>query len=105
MTFDFSGLKFWLRATPLAMLVASCSQVEATQDAPAKSPVQTQSARHPISGLQVTPVTIVSGEKRLEFKSELAISVAEQAQGLMFRQNLADDEAMANEDSTMATND
>ncbi|MEM9311403.1 MAG: DUF192 domain-containing protein [Pseudomonadota bacterium] len=86
--------QFCLRATPVAILVAACSPVEATQEAPPASTAQVDSARHPISGLEIAEVTVVASDKRIPFKTELALSRQAQARGLMFRETLADDEAM-----------
>ncbi|MEO0872098.1 MAG: DUF192 domain-containing protein [Pseudomonadota bacterium] len=83
-----------LRAGPVAVLAVACSPVEAGQDAPAAPPAQTESARHPISGLEIGEVTVVSGDKSIPFKTEFALSRQAQARGLMFRESLADDEAM-----------
>ncbi|MEM6858821.1 MAG: DUF192 domain-containing protein [Pseudomonadota bacterium] len=84
-----------LRAGPVAVLAVACSPVEAGQDAPAAaSPAQTDSERHPISGLEIGEVTVVSGDKRTPFKTEFALSRQAQTRGLMFRETLADDEAM-----------
>lgn len=83
-----------LRIAPFAMMLAACSPVDAAQEAPAAPVVQEEAAVHPISGLEITEVTVVSGDKRFVFKSELAISRQAQARGLMFRETLADDEAM-----------
>jgi uncharacterized membrane protein (UPF0127 family) len=47
-----------------------------------------------VSGLQIAEVAVVSGDKRIAFKTELALSAAAQQRGLMFRDTLADDEAM-----------
>ena len=94
MIFSAPTRRFCVRATPLAMLLAACSPVEATQDAPPAAAEQTQSATHPVSGLQISAVTVVTGDKRIPFKTELALSRQEQARGLMFRERLADDEAM-----------
>ena len=94
MIFDIPPPQFCLRATPLAVLVAACSPVDATQEAPPAVTQQAQSGTHPISGLAITEVTVISGEKRIPFKTELALSRQEQGRGLMFRESLADDEAM-----------
>ncbi|MEM7689855.1 MAG: DUF192 domain-containing protein [Pseudomonadota bacterium] len=51
-------------------------------------------ATHPISGLRVIDVAVESDGKSTTFKTELALSREEQARGLMFREALADDEAM-----------
>lgn len=75
-------------------MMAGCSP--GTADAGTKAPATSAAASvvHPISGLQVAPVTIVSGDTRHVFKSKFARSAQEQAKGLMFRSSLGDDEAM-----------
>ena len=85
-----------LRAAPIMLITAACSPVEATQEPlpVAQEDEPAADARHPISGLEITQVTVVSGDKRIPFKTELALSQQEQARGLMFRETLADDEAM-----------
>lgn len=90
-------MKHVIRTLALATLalVASCSPGAA--DAGAKAPTATATATasiHPVSGLQVAPVTVTRGNKRLVFKTEFARTSAEQAKGLMFRTNLADNEGM-----------
>ena len=94
MMFDWPSTLTCLRAGPVAILAVACSPVEASQDAPAPAPTQSESARHPISGLEIGEVTVVSGDKRIPFKTEFALSRKAQARGLMFRESLADDEAM-----------
>ncbi|MEE4287936.1 MAG: DUF192 domain-containing protein [Erythrobacter sp.] len=88
----------WLRAAPLALLAVACSPVDAAQDAPAAPATEaatgSDDARHPISGLELIEVTVDTGEKRIPFTTEVAASRAEQSRGLMFREELADDEAM-----------
>lgn len=89
------SMKQAIRTFALAALalVASCSPGAA--DAGAKAPATAATASvHPISGLQVAPVTVTRGNKRLVFNTEFARTSAEQAKGLMFRTKLADDEAM-----------
>lgn len=49
---------------------------------------------HPVSGLAVIPVTVTSGKQSHVFRAEVAESAAAQARGLMFRTELAPDEAM-----------
>lgn len=74
-------------------MVAGCSP--GTADAGTKAPaVAAASAVHPISGLQVAPVTVVSGNVRHVFRSEFARTSPEQAKGLMFRTSLGNDEGM-----------
>lgn len=75
-------------------LIAGCSPGAA--DAGTKAPAQAAAAAavHPVSGLQISPVTITSGKVAHVFKSEIARTSAEQAKGLMFRTELGDDEGM-----------
>jgi uncharacterized protein len=89
------SMKQAIRTFALAALalVASCSPGAADAGAKAPAAVATASV-HPISGLKVGPVTITSGSKRRVFKSEFARTSSEQAKGLMFRTNMADDEGM-----------
>jgi len=97
MIFDgnvFGSPGFCLRATPIVLLATACSPVEATQETPPSTVQQTQSATHPISGLEIAEVTVVNGDKRIAFKTEFAMTRKDQARGLMFRETLADDEAM-----------
>lgn len=80
----------------LGALVSACSGVERAGDAAnSPPPVETgASERHPISGLEISEVVVVSGDTRHAFKTEMAITKDQQARGLMFRETLADDEAM-----------
>lgn len=74
-------------------LIAGCSPGAA--DAGAKAQPQASAAAvHPVSGLQITPVTVTSGNVAHVFKSEVARTSAEQAKGLMFRTEIGDDEGM-----------
>ncbi|MCK0129346.1 DUF192 domain-containing protein [Erythrobacter sp. F6033] len=83
-----------LRLAPVALLATACTPVGAAEDPPATQNAQEDSAKHPISGLEIIDVAIVSGETRHVFKTELAASAEAQTRGLMFRTELADDEAM-----------
>ena len=74
----------------LGMLAACSPQGEATTSAP----VRTESSKHPVSGLEVVPLTVTSGGKRHKFRVEVAASDAEQGRGLMFRTELGPDEGM-----------
>jgi uncharacterized membrane protein (UPF0127 family) len=51
-------------------------------------------ALHPVSGLEVIPLTIERGGKRLAFRVEVARTAQEQARGLMFRTAMGADEGM-----------
>ncbi|WP_284124392.1 DUF192 domain-containing protein [Parerythrobacter aestuarii] len=94
MTFDNFPLQVCLRAAPVALLVASCSPV-GSADQPAPTPAAAQeTGTHPISGLEIIPLTVTSGATVHRFKAELADTPASQARGLMFRTEIAPDEAM-----------
>ena len=78
-------------------LSAACSPNSADAAAKGQGSAATAaaaSARHPVSGLEVVPLTIVSGGKPHVFRVELARSSQEQAQGLMFRTAMGADEGM-----------
>ncbi|MCR9181215.1 MAG: DUF192 domain-containing protein [Erythrobacteraceae bacterium] len=94
-------VRFWLVAGMAAL--AACSPGEGATaraqapDAPiSDAPVRGEDGitRHPLSGLQVIDLVVMRGEQRLPFKVELAASEAAQARGLMFREELGDDEGM-----------
>jgi uncharacterized membrane protein (UPF0127 family) len=73
----------------LALSLAACS----TQAAPPAAEASKASV-HPVSGLDVIPLTITQNGKAHQFKVEVARSQAEQSQGLMFRTQMAPDEGM-----------
>ena len=81
------------RAIPYAVLaaLAACSPMsaDAGQKAAAAAP-----ARHPASGLEIVPLTIVSANGRHAFRVEVARSGDEQAKGLMFRTAMGANEGM-----------
>ena len=76
-------------AAPMLALSA-CSP----QEANAPAPVVADAAQHPVSGLDVVPLTVTSGEDVHRFDVEVARSVEEQAKGLMFRTELGPNEGM-----------
>lgn len=80
------------------MAMAACSPVDAAQDTPpppAQAAAGAQaSALHPESGLELIEVTVVSGDARHTFTTELAASPEAQSRGLMFRTQLGDFDAM-----------
>ena len=71
--------------------LAACSPMtaDAGQKAAAAAP-----ARHPVSGLEIVPLTIVSANARRAFRVEVARSGEEQAKGLMFRTAMGANEGM-----------
>ena len=73
----------------LALALAACS----TQAAP-PAPEAASAAVHPVSGLDIIPLTITQNGKTHRFRVEVARTPAEQAQGLMFRTELGPDEGM-----------
>ena len=71
--------------------LAACSPMCA--DAGQKS-AATAPGRHPVSGLEIVPLTIVSANARHAFRVEVARTGAEQEKGLMFRTAMGADEGM-----------
>ncbi|QGN54793.1 DUF192 domain-containing protein [Novosphingobium sp. Gsoil 351] len=71
--------------------LAACSPMsaDAGQKAAASAPV-----RHPISGLEVVPLSIASANGRHEFRVEIARTDTEWEKGLMFRTSMGADEGM-----------
>ncbi len=80
---------------PLALLTPACSP-QAAENAPAAttSGAPTQASVHPVSGLQVIPLTITTLKGPHAFRVEVARTPAEQAKGLMFRTEMGPDEGM-----------
>lgn len=75
-----------------ALLLAACS-IQAAD--PAMAPVAERPATHSVSGLEIIPVTVTTADGDVhEFSVEVARSPREQAQGLMFRTEMAPDEGM-----------
>lgn len=75
-----------------ALLLAACSSQAAD---PAMAPVAERAATHPVSGLEVVPLTVTAADGMVhEFAVEIARTPMEQAQGLMFRTRMAPDEGM-----------
>jgi uncharacterized protein len=74
-------------------VVAACSPMAADAAQKQRHGVQAV-ARHADSGLELRPLTIVSGGKRHVFRVEVARTTGEQAQGLMFRTAMAPDAGM-----------
>lgn len=76
-----------------AVILLACSPQPSAEPAPVASD-QAEASVHPVSGLEIIPLTVTSGEEVFEFRAELAASAEAQAQGLMFRTELGDWEAM-----------
>lgn len=81
--------KHLLLAAILAL--AACSP---QQQSAAGSTVLAETSRHPVSGLEVIPLTITQDGKVHRFQVEVARSGDEQARGLMFRTEMGADEGM-----------
>ena len=75
---------------PLALLTPACSP-QAAENAP--TPAVTRTV-HPVSGLEVIPLTITTLGKSHSFRVEVARTPQQQAQGLMFRTAMGPDEGM-----------
>ena len=78
-----------IAATAVAAL-AACSPQPAAQAGSAP----TVASAHPVSGLPVVPLTVITPQGSHTFQVEVARSAEEQAQGLMFRTKLGPDEGM-----------
>lgn len=76
-----------------AGLLAACTPQAATEAA-AQAEQKSNADVHPVSGLEIVPLTVTSGEKVHRFKAEVAATPEEQSRGLMFRTELGPDEAM-----------
>ena len=76
---------------PLSLLTPACSP-QAAQNTPA--PAATQASVHPVSGLEVIPLTITTLKGPHRFRVEMARTPQQQAQGLMFRTEMGPDEGM-----------
>lgn len=74
----------------IALALAACSPQEASETPAAEATV----AVHPVSGLEVVPLTVTSGDTVHNFNVEVARSGEEQTKGLMFRTELGPNEGM-----------
>ncbi len=83
----------------VAVFLAACSPAEsgaALSQSQSSETIATESEvrNHPVSGLEIIEVTVMRGDQAITFETELADTAEAQARGLMFRTELADDEAM-----------
>ena len=76
---------------PLLLILPACSP-QAAENTP--TPAVTQASVHPVSGLEVIPLTITTRGKTHAFRVEVARTPQEQAKGLMFRTEMGPDEGM-----------
>lgn len=72
--------------------LAACSPMTAA-DGNTATPAAVAS-RHPVSDLDVIPLTVASRGQRHAFRVEVSRTAQEQAQGLMFRTSMGADEGM-----------
>lgn len=80
-----------------ALVACSPNGTAAQEGAASPAPVAAPQASDPQlseAGLRLIDVTVVSGEARHSFATELAASQEEQAKGMMFRTQMGDDEGM-----------
>ncbi len=75
----------------LGMLLA-CSPQSAAEGTPAA--VSAEMVLHPVSGLEVIPLTVTNGKKVHKFRVEVAETPKDQAKGMMFRTKMGPDEGM-----------
>ncbi len=94
------GRSVWLTVPAAALMLlmgAGCSASSAAETAtapetPAKAAAN--AGRHPTSGLEIIDVAVLRGDRRIVFKTEHANTPEAQSRGMMFRTQMADDEAM-----------
>lgn len=80
-----------LAAMGLASLLIACSPQAAEQVPEATSAAR---ATHPVSGLEIVPVTVTTQNGSHTFMAEVADTYEAQARGLMFRTEMGPDEGM-----------
>ena len=80
-----------ITALALGMALLACSPQQQAEATPAAEPA---GQVHPVSGLEVVPLTVTSPNGKHEFRVEVAQSPSEQAKGLMFRTELGPNEGM-----------
>ncbi len=74
-----------------AFTLAACSPQTAEADRPAGP---ADATTHPVSGLEIIPVTITTTRGTRTIRAEVARTPQEQARGLMFRTEMGPDEGM-----------
>lgn len=77
-----------------AAAIAACSPASPAEQGTPSSEAAGSARVHPVSGLEIVPVTVIAADGEYEFAAELAESAEEQARGLMFRTELGPNEAM-----------
>jgi len=79
---------------PLVMMALAMGAAGCSARTPAPAPAAAAPARHPISGLEVVPLTISQNGKVHKFRVEVASTPEQQEKGLMFRTAMGPDEGM-----------
>lgn len=77
---------------PLLLLVIPACSPQAAEQNPA--PAAQRAGVHPVSGLEVIPLTVTSLGRTHTFRVEVARTPEQQARGLMFRTEMGADEGM-----------
>ncbi|KLE34631.1 hypothetical protein AAW00_10645 [Aurantiacibacter luteus] len=87
-----------MMAAMAALALAGCSQAAeqtAERETAPTASATTAANAHPLSGLEVVPVTVTTADGTAHtFRAELAASADEQRRGLMFRTEMGPDEGM-----------
>ena len=85
-----------MRRFALFLLAAAVACSPQVQDQPAagQAVLVPAEARHPVSGLEIIPLSITQDGKVHHFRVEVARTGEEQARGLMFRTEMGADEGM-----------
>ncbi len=76
-----------------ALALTACGS-EAAQEEAVSPAIEETVQTHPISGLEIIPVTLTTSTGTHVIQAELAATPDEQRDGLMFRQQLGPDEGM-----------
>ena len=84
----------WFLPTALAAFALGTAACSPQSAAPAPTPAANVPAKHPISGLDVVPLTISQNGKVHTFRVEVARTLEQQEKGLMFRTAMGADEGM-----------
>ena len=84
----------WPLMTLGACLAAGTACCAPQSAEPAPTAESEAGSVHPVSGLEVIPLTVGQNGKEHRFRVEVAKTEAEQAQGLMFRTEMGPDEGM-----------
>jgi uncharacterized membrane protein (UPF0127 family) len=79
---------------PFALAALAGSAACSSQTAAPEPSAAAAQARHPISGLEVIPLTIAQNGKSHAFRVEVAQTMEQQQKGLMFRTAMGPDEGM-----------